>query len=175
MMVIGLKRIMKGQSAGRGFTLIETLVCLVIISILTAISVVSYQGALDQADLKNALPALARQMEGLRLQARDRGSVITVTFTVGGTRYEVHERKGDVVYDSKAAGDARGPREIVDLTVIKRRLKFLRYEWPDGGDSPATFTFIASQEPQGGKLFMGTGNAEGSLFLSGGRVVYQLN
>lgn len=146
----------------RAFSLIELLVCVAIISVLVGISFTAYQGALDNSDLKYAAPLVTGMLDSLRAEAGSKGSTITVDFQIGSTSCFVTKRKGSEVttetLDCKEAG------------IIKRPLRFLRYKWPDGATTPATFTFTGSAKPQGGTVFFGTGNAETAIQVEGGRV-----
>lgn len=145
-----------------GFSLIETLVCVVIISILSLISIVSYQGALDQADLKYAAPAVTGILDGYRREAESNGSTITVDFHLGTSQWEVTKRRGADVQTSTV--------DIKDQGLIKRRLQFLRYDWPDGTHTPTTFTFISNTSRDGGTVYFGTGKAETSIRVIQGHV-----
>ncbi len=153
---------MRTQVASRsGYSLIELLVCVAIISILTAISLVYYQGALDQADLKYAAPAMAFRLETLRQEAEKERKTITVDFQLKESKWTVTKRKGTDVEVTE--------HTVQQVGLIKRPLRFLRYEWPDGETTPAQYVFTANSAPQGGTLHMGTIYAETPVRLVGGR------
>jgi type II secretory pathway pseudopilin PulG len=167
-MVLGFARDVQDRMAAksRAFTLIETLVCVAIVMVLSGIALVSYQGALDNADLKYAAPAVAGRLEALRREASDTGSVITVDFHLGTPELTVTRQKaGEVATETVNLDSER---------LIKRRLRFLRFEWPDGTADPARFTFLAGSTPQGGTVYFGTGQAETRIRVQGGNVVSDL-
>jgi len=148
------------------FSLIELLVCVAIVSILSAIGIVSYQGALDNADLKYAAPAVTGMLEGFRRESANSDMTITVEFVMGKAEWRVTKRKGADVETEE--------QDLRTESLIKRGLRFLRYEWPDGTDSPAQFTFAGGGTPQGGTVYFGTGKAETSIRVEGGRVSCEL-
>jgi prepilin-type N-terminal cleavage/methylation domain-containing protein len=157
----------KGQRPpGAGFSLIELLVCVAIVAILASISIVSYHGALDSSDLKYAAPAVVGTLDHLREEASRNQSSITVDFNIGTNTCLITKRRGTVETSSTEPLGSAG--------IIKRPLRFLRYEWPDGAHTPARYTFTGNSAPQGGKVFFGTGNAETTIEIVGGRVYCDL-
>jgi Tfp pilus assembly protein FimT len=147
-------------------SLIELLVCVAIVAILTSISLVYYQGALDQADLKFVGPALARQLNELRTGAAERASSITVEFEIGTSHYKVTERKAGTITESAV--------DMKESGLLRRSHTFRRFEWPDGSETPATFTFIGTTPPQGGILYIGTALAEARIRIGGSHVISEL-
>ncbi len=151
-----------GAFATRGFSMVEMLCCVAIVGILSVISVNSYQGALDQADLKYAAPGVVGRLEKLRLEAAAKGTTIKVEFHLADSRWTITRRKaGETLVDTQ---------ELSSERLIKRNLRFLRYQWPDGGDDPAEFVFAGSSTAQGGTVWFGTGKAETAIRVEGGRV-----
>jgi prepilin-type N-terminal cleavage/methylation domain-containing protein len=152
----------RGIAASRGFSLIELLVCAAIVAILAGISIVSYQGALDNQDLKYTAPVVAGKLERLRNNAAAKGFSATVEFQIGTQQWIETRRKGDTVSSSTES--------VASYGLIRRRLRFLRYEWPDGSSTPPTFTFTGGSSPQGGTVYFGTWQAETAIRLENGRV-----
>lgn len=151
-----------GSARLAGFTLIEQLMCVVIIAILTTISISCYQGALDNSDIKYASPAVAGRLEQLRKEAEQNAMMITVEFKLGEAAWTVKRRKG--------SEESTGQESLEGESLIRRRLRFLRYQWPDAAKTPATFTFLANKAPQGGTVYFGTGRAETAICIKGDRV-----
>ena len=150
------------RSAASGFSLLELLICVAIVAILASISIVSYQGALDNSDLKYTAPVVAGRLDGMRQEAARKQCSITVDFNIGSASWVMTRRKGAEETSVTESLDSEG--------IIRRRLRFLRYEWPDSTSTPARFTFVGNSAPQGGKLFFGTGHAETAIEILGGRV-----
>ena len=153
-------------SGTRAFSLLELLVCVTIVAILTTISISTYQGAFDQQELKRIIPNLAGRLDGLRKEASETGAAITVEFTLGKAEWKVTRRKG--------AETTEETLNIKEILLVQRSLKFLRYEWPDGANSPVTFTFVGTSLPQGGKVFFGSSRAEAALKINNDRVWYDM-
>jgi len=153
------------QARTKGFSLLELLVCVAIVGILSSICVVSYHGAMDMADIKGSLPIIIGHLNGYQKTAREEKLIITVEFLEGTSKIRVttqgeeEEDNGSGEYDFNMQG------------LLKRKLVFRKYKWPDGAASPPTFTYYPDAAPVGGKVFFGTGFAEVSFWLQGDRVV----
>lgn len=150
----------------RAYSLIELLVCVVIIAILTTISLCYYQGAIDQSDLKYTAPGLARSLEKSRESAQASGEIITFEFEIGSGKFRETHRKGSET--------TTVDRELVNEGIIKRPIRFLGYEWSDGSKTPVTFTFFPNADPQGGTLKLGTRWAETTIKVQNGHVICPL-
>jgi Tfp pilus assembly protein FimT len=138
------------------------LVCVAIVSILTAISLSSYSGSLDQAELKFVTPNLTKELESLRKAARADGTVITVDFQLGTANYIVKRRKGT---------EETVTPMILGGGILKRKITYLRFE-DDGGDkASATVTFLPDGRVQGGKVYLGTSRAEHNIRIINGAIV----
>lgn len=149
----------------RAFSLIELLVCVVIIAILSTISINCYWGAIEQTELKWVVPSLVSRLEGLRKEAVENEIVITVEFKMKESAFTVTRRKGDV---TKAEEIPFNHDE--QEGILRRRLCFTKYEWPDGSSTPPTFTFPGKSAPQAGKVHYGTSRAEAAIWVADGRL-----
>jgi hypothetical protein len=58
--------------------------------------------------------------------------------------------------------------------LLKKKLVFRSYKWPDGAHTPASFTFYPQSRPSGGKVTFGTAFAEAEIWLQGYQVVSNL-
>jgi prepilin-type N-terminal cleavage/methylation domain-containing protein len=146
----------------RGFTLIETLVCVAIVAILSLISLSAYNGALDQGDLRFVTPALTKELESLRKETVQINKPITVSFDLKSTNYTI--RRGppsENNLESKVLGGG----------ILKRRITFLRFETLEGGESEPTITFLPAGNHQGGIIYFGTSRAEQNIKVLPGAVV----
>ena len=148
----------------RAYSLIELLMCIAIISILCSISVVSYQGAVDMAALKEAIPSLQRTLNSYKKIARQENTVVCVEFIIGTNKIRV--TKG-----TDPDSDSTFEQEILGENILKKKFKFTKYQWPDGSKTPATFTFFPDANPQGGRISFGSGFAEGYLWIKRGAIV----
>jgi len=148
------------------FTLIEMLVCLAIIMILTATAMICYAGALDHSDLKYALPELAKKFRSYQELADEKKALVIVECPHGQSIVNV-TIKGP-------RGEKKSREDLKTVGLLKRRLVFKDYRWPDGAKEPRTFTFIPGRGPQGGAVGFGTGLAEGKIMVVGGRVDWEL-
>jgi Tfp pilus assembly protein FimT len=157
----------KSRTSLRATSLIELLVCVAIIATLSTIATVCYTGAIDQGDLRNAVPSLVRQLEQLKHDASESGQTIIVEFNVGTTDYTVTTRKGEEVITTKSS--------VVSHGLLRRPLKFRSYKWPEGGSTPSTFTFAGDSAPQGGILVIGTGYAEAEVRIENGHIISTIN
>jgi prepilin-type N-terminal cleavage/methylation domain-containing protein len=155
------------QERKRGYlaySLIELLMCVAIISILSSIAMVSYQGSVDMSALRSAIPSLQRTLNSYKIVARDENTVVRVEFIMGTNRIRV--KKG-----TDADGETTFVEEVIGENLLKKKFKFTKYEWPDGSNTPATFTFFPDANPQGGRIYFGSGFADGYIWIKGGAVV----
>jgi prepilin-type N-terminal cleavage/methylation domain-containing protein len=150
----------------RGFSLIELLVCLTIVAILASISVSSYHGALDNSDLKWAAPAVAGRLSALQAEAAENSYAVKVEFYMHKPSYTVSRRRPD--------GSTTETVKLAEQGLIKRRLYFVRYAWPDGEETPATFTFVGKSAPVGGTVWFGSRHAEAAISIRGNHVTCDL-
>lgn len=188
----------------RAVSLIELLICLAIISILTVISLAYQQGALDAGDIKFIAPKLQKTLRAMRGVSNNLGAIVTVEFIEDEPILNITVAKGDpvepVTIDLNFLNNARqqeldlltdeirkkiekhgepyhyiGVWNLKDAGLIKRKLTFGEYEWPEGNDTPRTFTFIPHSEPQGGTVKFGTALAKAIISLDKGAVNWALD
>lgn len=145
-----------------GFSLIELLVCVAIISILVSIAVVNYWGALDNTAVKEITPSIVQSLERLRKESVEKSCITTVEFAMGDSRWLVTTKQGTGVTTTTQA--------VGELSTLKRKLRFTRYQWPDGASTPATFTFFPNTSPQGGTVYFGSSHAEAAIKIWNGQV-----
>jgi prepilin-type N-terminal cleavage/methylation domain-containing protein len=146
------------------YSLIELLMCVAIISILSSIALVSYQGAVDMAGLREAIPALQRTLNSYARIARDENTIVRVEFVIGTNKMRITKGTdvdGETTFDDEFNGE----------NLLKKKFKFTKYKWPDGSDTPATFTFFPDAKPQGGRIYFGSGFADGYLWIKNGGIV----
>lgn len=154
-----------GKTRGiRAYSLIELLMCIAIIGILCSIGVVSYQGAVDMAALREAIPSLQRTLNSYKIVAREANTVVRVEFIIGTNRIRV--TKGTDI-----DGESTFEEEVIGENILKKKFKFTGYEWPDGAKTPATFTFFPDANPQGGKVIFGSGFADGYIWIKRGGIL----
>lgn len=148
------------------FTLIEMLVCVVIIMILSVICVASYSGALESAAVKLALPDVTWRIESYKRNTRETKAMITVECLEGRDEMRVTWRNAYGTRTKIEKLDTRG--------FLGRRLAFRAYKWPDGAKAPRTFTFLPDESPKGGTVWFGTGLAEGKIMVQGGEIKWEM-
>lgn len=154
---------MKLSRCQKAVSLVELLVCVVIVAILSGISLTYYQGAVDYQDLKYTAPQLAKRLDNLREQATG-GNTVEVTFHIGEPAYTVTWKKaGEVLKEERVELEAHG--------LLKRPHRFRKYEWADGETEPATMTFAGDSKPLGGAVTLGTAFAEVKIRVSGSHVI----
>jgi prepilin-type N-terminal cleavage/methylation domain-containing protein len=59
---------------------------------------------------------------------------------------------------------------LKDQGILKRKLVFGEYTWPEGGETPRTFTFFPGSAPQGGTVEFGSRFASMDITLAGDRL-----
>lgn len=151
------------QEKAEGFSLIETLVCAVIVAILASIGLVCYQGAVDNMDLKFYVPQIVEELNNYQKSAGEKNVTITVEFVIGTGKIKAEFRSGtDVVMFEE--------RDYSNQGLLKRKFVFRSYRWQDGSHTPATFTFFPSANPVGGKVTYGSGFAEAEIFIQEKRI-----
>lgn len=149
-----------------GYSLVELLVCVVIIAILTGISLVCYQGSVDASDFRYAMPQIAKNLDGLQQVANEQNAVVKAEFVANTATVRL-----SVTVKGKTE------ESVMDLSanqLLHRPLVFRGYEWPDGTKSPRTFTYYPNAQAQGGIVYFGTGFAAGKIRLRGGRVDWDI-
>ncbi len=145
----------------RAFSLVEMLMVVAIISILAAISVSQYWGALDGSELKFVMPKLEKHLINLQKCAQSEGSVFVLEFPEGATFIRITERAEGEVETSEYDLNENG--------LLKRGLIFADYEWPDTTESPRTFTILPEGPIQGGSVEFGSRFAMAELTVKNGR------
>ncbi|MBN1900442.1 prepilin-type N-terminal cleavage/methylation domain-containing protein [Candidatus Sumerlaeota bacterium] len=148
----------------RAYSLIELLMCVAIISILSSLSLVSYQGAVDMAALRNTIPVLQRSLYSYQRIAREENTIVRVEFIIGTNKIRV--TKG-----TDADGGTTFEDDFNFENILKKKFKFTKYEWPDGSKTPATFTFFPDGKTQGGSIYFGSGFADGRLWIKNNAIV----
>ncbi len=149
-----------------GFTLIEILVCVAIISILSSIAIVSYQGSLDSSELNYVLPNFVHSLNDYKSRASTSSVPIIVEFKINTGIYKAYWGNPD----------KNTPFEEIDLlnsSLIKRKLKFRKYIWDDGEKTPAIFTFYQNGKIEGGKVYFGSAFAEAEIYIEDSKVYYK--
>ncbi|MCX7766958.1 MAG: prepilin-type N-terminal cleavage/methylation domain-containing protein [Candidatus Sumerlaeia bacterium] len=151
------------QERIRGFSLIETLVCAVIVAILASIGLVSYQGAVDYSDLKGMVPGIVEDLTTYQKTASEKNVKVTVEFVIGTGKIRAEFRSGEEVV-------AFEERDYSEKGLLKQSFVFRSYKWPDGSRTPATFTFFPAANPIGGAVTYGSGFAEVEIFIQDKRI-----
>ena len=152
---------------GRGFSLLELLICVAIISIISTIALVGYHGAVDSAAIKTGLPEVLSALNVYGKVARDEEKIITVEFLLGTSKIRVTRDSG--------SGDLTTEEKNVSSgNLLRKKLVFRSYKWPDGATSPATFVFYPKTRPSGGIVTFGTAFAHAEIWLQGDRVTSNL-
>ena len=146
------------------FSLIEIIICVAIISILVSIGVVSYQGSVDSSELKNVVPALLLHLKDCDKTAKENKVKVVVEFLIGTGKVRISIGRGSETV-------AISERDFNKTGILKRKLLFRSYRWPDGSRSPATFTYFPDAQPQGGEVRFGSGFAEARIYLRGDTAV----
>jgi len=99
---------MRTRSQQHGFTLMELMATLAIITILAAIAYPSFTDMIERNRLKGAAEGLFGDMEFAKSEAIKRNEVITVTTTTGGSWGYNIARPDTTVLKSVGVGDFRG-------------------------------------------------------------------
>jgi prepilin-type N-terminal cleavage/methylation domain-containing protein len=153
---------MKNILGFSGFSLIEILICVAIITVLVSIGVVQYQGAVDMSEMKFAVPEILKDLESYHKLAVEKNSIVTVEFVMGTSALNVYLGSG-------TQGVLYSERNFKNSGLLKRKLNFREYRWPDGASTPTTFTFFPAAQAQGGVVTFGSGFAEVDIYLGGNR------
>jgi len=148
----------------RGFSLLELLICVAIISVLSSISITCYYGAMDSMDINCVLPEIVRNLEHYRNYAEEESRVVRVEFIIGTPKYRVFVGSGE---NEELIAEENCKKK----GVLKRRLTFRSYEWPDGGNTPSSFTFYPEAKPNGGIVHFGSAFADSKIMLKGRSVI----
>lgn len=195
-------RKLRGRSS-RAVSVLELLICLAIIAILTLISLAYHGGALDASDIRYVMPkvkAVLRSMQGL---TDSLGAKTTAEFIDGEPIIKITIQKGDPVepteLDAEVLSTSRQQEmsmvieklrhhiekngepyhyvatwDLKNAGLIKRKLVFMDYEWPEGEDEPRTFTWLPNTAPQGGSVEFGTLLAKCIISLDNGAVNWNI-
>lgn len=146
-----------------GFSLLEILISIAIISILSLIALATYSGALDNADIKGAIGPMRQTMRNYAKMAKEEGKPVTLQFEIGTPIMRVYLGSGD-------EANLLGEVNFKNNGLLKRKLVFRKYKWPDGSSEPATFTFFPDSKPQAGVLYFGSAFADTKIYLQGDRI-----
>ncbi len=144
-----------------GWTLLELLICVAIISILAGICMVSYQGSLDMSEMNFFMDNMVREINENKGTAMQSGHPVTVTFQPGTPDWVI-EGTGENGPFRRTGKAGEG--------ILKRKLVFRKYKWPDGREEPASFTFHPSGAVEGGEVTFGSGWAEKRIHIRRSRV-----
>ena len=90
---------------------------------------------------------------------------ITVEFNIGAPSFTVFEGSGENL--TKIAFE-----DIKGLGLLKRKMVFKDYEWPEGDDAPPRFTFHPESGATGGSVRFGSGFADARIYLKGDNVFW---
>jgi prepilin-type N-terminal cleavage/methylation domain-containing protein len=145
-----------------GFSLLELLVCVCIVSILSTIALVGYQGSVDSSSIKTGISGVLSSLNYSNV-AREKNEIITVEFLLGTSKIRVTRDSGSGEPKSKVIN-------ISSANLLKKKLGFRSYKWPDGATKPATFVFYPDSRPIGGIVTFGTPFAHADIYLQGDRV-----
>ena len=157
----------KGRGKENGFSLLELLMCVAIVSILCSICIVGYQGSLDTSDMKTSLPSIARELNEYQKVARDENKIVTVEFMLGTPTMRVIFGTGD-------DDDRIEEHDFKNQGLLKRKLVFRKYRWPDGASMPATYTYYPNGSIMGGTVTFGSGYAEGQILVQENHITWDL-
>lgn len=148
-----------------GYSLIEVLICVGIITILSSISLVCYNGALDNSDLKGYyVEQIKRDLNDLAKEAREKGVSIRAEFVIGTPQIVVKYSALNPMPDEL--------RDYKNYGILKRKLVFRKYKWDNGLSTPAEFYFYPDGRIDGGTVHFGSAFAECVYRISGNEIVH---
>ncbi len=109
-----MKTKMKFRQNQRGFTLIEIMVALAVLTILLAIAVPSFQAMIKNSQIRNAAESVSNGLAKARAEAINRNT--TVAFALGaGTSWSITQVSDGTVIESRASKEGSGD---VTLTAV---------------------------------------------------------
>ena len=134
------------QNWQRGFSLIEVLVTVVIISIIAALALPAFRNGLKDRRTRLAAEDVARVYRDARLRAMGRGSAVMVQFSAATKTFTVREAVAGRVATRPAACD-RLPSSSCQLALFNQNANTLR-----GSQPVESFTLDAASESTGLKV-----------------------
>lgn len=184
-----------------GFSLVELLIVAAILILLSAIGIGFHQGALDSSELNYVMPKVSQNLNSVREVADEFGAKTVFDFPKGKPTMTITITRGEPTKTTELDGSKwlSYPPEYMRLGVRKflytceadfrivaswdmaeagllhRKLRWGKYRYPDGGDTPRNFTFFPQGAPEGGTVKYGSFFARAELALDGDRVTWRMD
>ena len=144
-------------SCGRGFTIIEILIVVVIIAI-AAMMAVPMVGSADSMQVRSAADVIAADLEYARSMAISRQSIYTVVFNKSNESYQLVDSRGEVIEHPVR----KGFQYIVDFGSSSQLNKIDIVDAAFGGTSQISFS-SAGAPSSGGVVSLRAGETTATI------------
>src|SRR5205085_6119313 len=129
---------------GRGFSMVELLAVLAVISIVLAFAVLGVRRAMAAIHLQNSMRQLASRVEAARIDAIRRHRSATVEFT-GNNSYAI-----TMDFDARGVASTRGYTLESGVTINSPSTELPVFDFDWRGRTPQCFTSITMQNQESG-------------------------